>query len=534
MVSGKFQLSLGQYIREPAELLNAVFQPPDAQAWMRLDWSNFQLSGTVPVGLGYSNASLTLSVQSLRTRTNATSTLYFSLFGTPASESPSTITRTTLALVILAGLLGVALVALVAYLIITLCFQPHQFAEESRTPGAEKEPHKAVPDVGVVRESSSGTADTLVQRSPAPPQESPVEPKSPWNGWLGLGKVLALASPKDDNTLPFTNRPPSSQGPHQTMSSSPQLNALGLIAPSETEPPTTARWAPPVPKPPPGLTPEQTAQWVDNYVCKWVEEYTGEAPGSRKRDSKHSKRTSRASQPSAGFSGTSRWEGLPNSSDQPHTLTSTVDPSHFRLATDSTPQNPDPSLLTSLPRPSIRRSASCTNSSAVSSIVPSDISSIASWDSLDSWEMERRLHYEEPRRRGDFDPTRPANPVRAGSRQRDSQARYSTEGQPPSEATDNHHRHTSEDVPSIVVTTSTEGGSSGPLSRLAQEPDEVASTSNGSSSEVPDAEDNSVYDPEGEEDVVFFPRPIGAETPGSGLARSPHLEELSRFTRSSA
>ncbi|KIO31103.1 hypothetical protein M407DRAFT_19980 [Tulasnella calospora MUT 4182] len=533
-ISGNFQLSLGQFLREPVDILNMTFQPPDTQAWMHLDRNDFLLSGTVPARSNYSKASLILSVQSPRTGRNATSTLQFKLNSIPAPHS-FPVTRTTIALLVLAGVLGLALIVLTVYFVIMPRFKPRQVIKGSQTPSAEKDVHKAVPDEGFLRESSSGTADTLVQKSPVPQLESPVEPQSPWNGWLGLSKVMGLASHRGDSASPFANAS-SPQNPRQSASPSPQLNVLGIITSSETQSRTAAPWGPSVPKPPAGLTPQQTAEWVDNYVCKWVEEYTGEDPEGRKRRGKHSNGTSRTSQPSAGSSGASRWEGLPNSSDQPHAIASIMDPLHFRIATDSTSRNPDPSLLASLPYPSIRRSASCTNSSAVSSIVHSEISSVASWDSLDSWEMERRLHYEEPQRRGDFDPTKPARSTRPSFRSRGSQAKHSSEGQSFSAAANNHDRHTSEDVPNIVVTASTEGaaGSSGPLSRLAQEPNETASTSNGTSPDASEADNSSAFVLDGEDEVVFFPRPVGAETPGSGLARSPHLEGLSRFTRSSA
>ncbi|KAG8910579.1 hypothetical protein FRC00_007952 [Tulasnella sp. 408] len=502
---------------------------------MHLDGNDLLLSGTVPTGSNYSTAALTLSVKSSRTGRNATSTLHFILNDIPTPHSFPAVSRTTIALVALAGVLGLALIVLTVYVLIVPRFIPRQVVEESQTPSAEKETHKAIQEERVVRESSSGTADTLVQRSPIPPRESPVEPKSPWNGWLGLSKVMGLGSPKEDGTSPFTNASPLPQERPQNASPGPQLNALGIITSSVAQSRPAASWGPPVPRPPPGLTPEQTAEWVDSYVCKWVEEYTGEAPEGRKRRSKHSKGASRTSQPSADSSGPSRWEGLPNSSDQHHAIASMMDPLHFRIAADSSSRNPDPSLLTSLPYPSIRRSASCTNSSAMSSIVPSDISSIASWDSLDSWEMERRLHYEEPQRRGDFDPTRPANAARPSFSRQGSQAQHSSKGQP-SRVVESHDRHTSEDVPNIVVTTSTEGAanSSGPLSRLAQEPNETASVSNGTSPNASDADHNPVFGLDGEGEVIFFPRPVGAETPGSGLARSPHLEGLSRFTRASA
>ncbi|KAG8906787.1 hypothetical protein FRC01_007894, partial [Tulasnella sp. 417] len=508
-ISGTFQFSVGQFIREPVDVMNLVFQPPDTQAWMYLDRNDLLLSGTVPAQSSYSKAALTLSVQSTRTGRNATSTFHFNLNPISTPHSFPTVTRTTIALLVLTGVLGLTLIVLTVRFLIMPRFEPRQVVEESQTPNAEKETQNAVPEEGALRESSSGTADTLVQRSPVPPRESPVEPKSPWNGWLALSKVMGLASPREDGASQFPKTSPSPQDRHQTASPSPQVNALGIIASSETRSSAAAPWGPPVPKPPSGLTPQQTAEWVDSYVCKWVEEYTGEAPEGRKRRSKHSKRTSRTSQPSAGSSGAGRWDGLPNSSDQPHAIASIMDPLHFRISADSTSRNPDLSLLTSRPYPSIRRSASCTNSSAVSSIVPSDVSSIASWDSLDSWEMERRLHYEEPQRRGDFDPTKPTKSAKPSFRRRGSQTKHSPERQPSSVAANNHDRHTSEDVPNIVVTASTEGAanSPGPLSRLAQEPNGTTSTSDGTSSNGSGTDNNSAFGRDGEEEVVFFPRP---------------------------
>ncbi|KAG9019668.1 hypothetical protein FRB90_011477 [Tulasnella sp. 427] len=536
-IFGNFQLSLGQYIREPVKLVGTVFQPSDAETWMHLDQNSFILSGAVPLSPTYSKVSLLLTVTSLRTTRNATAMLQFYLSEIRTTPvTPYVVTRTTIALIILAGALGLALCIMIIYFVILPYFQPRQLVAGSQTPGAPNEADKAGSDVAVVRESSSATADTLVQRSPLIAQDSPKEPKSPRNGWAGLSKVLGR--PSNDLSLPHP--PQSPHEPPQNETIRPQLNALGLVAHSEPASRTSATWGPPVPRPPPGLTPEQTAEWVDNYVCRWVEDYTGETPGNRKRHSKHSRGTTRTGQPLPNPSGTSRWDGLPNFSDQPHTVTSTLDTSHFRLSTDSAPRNAGPSsLLTSHPpRATIRRSASCTNSSAKTSIGPSDVSSIASWDSLDSWELERRLHYEEPHRRGDFDPARSVISAKAGL---GIQARPSIGGRPSLEPAETQTHRTSEDVPNIVVTASTEGaaGSAGPLSRLAQEPREATSTSARSSSEAshssPSSINDSVHHTDGEEEeIVFFPRPVGAETPGSGLARSPHLEELARFTRSSA
>ena len=143
-----------------------------------------------------------------------------------------------------------------------------------------------------------------------------------------------------------------------------------------------------------------------------------------------------------------------------------------RIRSHSLPMTPSSSLIPDLP--ASQSTPFHYEEAYQSQLGPADIpstsscdttSSLASWESADTWERSRRANYERPQQRPDFAPARPP-----------------------------HERS----------------------------PIEIS----GSRTRTPRNDDSApAIDP----DSVFFPRPIGAETPGAGMARSPHLEGLSKF-----
>ncbi|KAG8883033.1 hypothetical protein FRB99_004621, partial [Tulasnella sp. 403] len=105
-------------------------------------------------------------------------------------------------------------------------------------------------------------------------------------------------------------------------------------------------WGVPPPRPPPGASPEEVRRWVDDYVSKWAGSYNqSRGPRSRSRG--------------LSFGG----QRIKGSASLPGLVTSGS-------------VGPGPS--------------------------DTEVSSVASWESLDSWEVERRENYQSPRRRGDF------------------------------------------------------------------------------------------------------------------------------------
>ncbi|KAG8915280.1 hypothetical protein FRC02_004586 [Tulasnella sp. 418] len=196
------------------------------------------------------------------------------------------------------------------------------------------------------------------------------------------------------------------------------------------------------------------------------------------------------------------WDGLPSLAE--------AGSSNFDRSFYSSPAHLPPST-------SIARSSShlSTNSEVH---LPSDISSVASWDSLDSWEMERRMNYEEPTRRSDF---RAPSTTPKGSRITQATVGASSPTSP----------ITGDFVPSIIVTDE-------PVSKPTTAPTPVHVVESPPIGGTQISQPSTVGDPatpfpEDEEPIVFFPRPAGCE-PGHGMARSPHLEGLSRFSGKSA
>lgn len=313
-------------------------------------------------------------------------------------------------------------------------------------------------------------------------------------------------------------------------------------------------WGPPVPHPPHGLSPVELKEWVDNFVCEWAEAYGS----SNSKDTKGKRRSSGGRPLSQGetLGSWGQMETAPGQSSTESASSPTISsPTQVPVAVIP------PDLMHVPQHSGMRRSVSYPNTidTFASSAGPSDMSSVASWDSLDSWEMERRQNYEEPRRRNDFMPLPSVRLVGPRHRNRERQDIASTED-------DHIYANGGDEVPSIVVTAfgdSEQFSSSvldavdgmGPLtasvSRSEGHGDRARVNSGaiegncGASSSLEHHRvtaggttgqaENEIPVPSLDEDedaVVFFPRPLGAELPGTGLARSPHIEGLSRFSGS--
>ncbi|KAG9002361.1 hypothetical protein FRB94_003977 [Tulasnella sp. JGI-2019a] len=623
-ISRQLILPLGLGLMDPSTSLTIAFDPVMASEWITFDSSTATLFGTVPPNLDYSAVHVTMTATS--PSTSLTATASFDVILEDRIGQPL-LAKSTIALIVVMSLIGTLSTFFLGYFLFVRCSRPvgeprgwrSNCTSEIGTPRLKYSSDG--PTSITMRPNITG--DTLVN-SP----DFQITPKAKSSKWWGFGGCDAnytttrastsheqsksrAGSISQETIIEPTSVPTAPDARHRSprsrIHSSPgAIYTRGVNSQhgrDKDEPPHTniGTWGPPTPRPPKGLSPHELKEWVDNYVCEWVAANGGGSGRGRRR---YSRQGSGPSSTGTATDDQGRQKGFQQLEDfgalvgkeaqsKPHTSrTPNASPIITRLL-DSCPYlssrkpvataNVNATLEQSMVEAqhqhlrgnplSIRRSTSYPGTintmMTASSAGPSDISSVASWDSLDSWEIGRRQNYEEPRRRSDFLIRPPTNITRKGRDfSRDSSRRSQSIRVPPTTTSsrdgisiDCENASGSDEVPSIIVTAFRESKSVGNSvvstaqavvtptvsSSAAASPHPLAlgthletfSVSPPPESSLRDAAQNNTLpltspdefsNPvEDEEEVVFFPRPIGAEVPGTGLARSPHLEGLSRF-----
>lgn len=587
-VGERLYLRLDSLVRDPTLSVALGFDPSDGARWISYDSSTRTLSGTVPTDRNYSSVAVVITASHPDTPLTATCTIPVLI----TSHGPL-LSRGTITLVVILSIFGTLLLICITYLVSVRCFgMPAPKPSKPTSRGSRRSTTST--KLGATNMAATITADTLVG-SPDPLVTG--ENTQGWwklGGWAeerrkskssiarqSSGSRTRSASQTHETTPPVTPKPEFMRRPGRLRThSSPEISLrnlgrpsgdLTMAGPSSTPVLDPELWGPPVPHPPHGLSPVELKEWVDNFVCEWAEAYGS----SNSKDVKR-KRQSIGDRTTLQGGTLGSWDQM-DSAPGPSSTISSPSPMDASSSNVSSPtQVPvaviPPELMHVPHQNGMRRSVSYPNTidTFASSAGPSDMSSVASWDSLDSWELERRQHYEEPRRRNDFMPLPSVRLVAPRHRSRERnlgsanpevttvyQTRSTNER--PSTEEDYARPNGGDEVPSIVVTAfgdtkqfsadimdavgememSTSDGSASkggqdevrtiegrcvaPASAETRRPLPVES----SEEVTPPADEDA---DEEDEAVVFFPRPIGAELPGTGLARSPHIEGLSRFS----
>ena len=568
---GSFSFTLHPFLRDIRVHLELELEPMESWNWISFDASSLALSGTPPkTHLEDLTTTVQMKVTSNATSLTATALMKIhpesSTYPTPFTDqatSPFSLSRVTI-IVVVASVLGTLSLFAFTYTLLWLFRQQPNQGEEAE---GKKQTRR------LSKRNSGGSQDMIPMPSPATsdtPNDHQHESRT-----TSFWKSLMFKKQRPSNldltpSLPARTRsqthPKDARSPIRSLAQArfsplsgpfPSVRSRGhsiasitgsvspqLCAPRMERAP--ARSGADLPKPPPGLSPEQMKEWVDQAVCDWLETYESATSHRQSRGTSYNSQKSSSRECASSPTPVVVVEGMPHQHDQAPTPFAAFDRS-FRPLSPPASRTPPNSALAAFssfhmlpPRAFFPRSASRMTSTTFTTSdvhVPSDISSVASWDSLDSWEMERRYHYEEPRRRPDF-----SVPAKiAGS-------------QLPKTMTTGDQPSVLDVVPSIVVTR--DGGGSRvslnkgkgvdrsmvePISRSHTPKVDIANSppmggtlqlSHGSVGRVGmEGESVPIYTDFFEEEIVFFPRPAGVDV-GDGLARSPHLDALSKFSGS--
>ncbi|KAG8865424.1 hypothetical protein FRB96_000315 [Tulasnella sp. 330] len=606
-------LPLQASLTDPSATLSVAFDPVIASQWINFDSPTTTLAGSFPSDFDYKTVHVTLKATSPETFLTATAS--FDIIMEDRMEG-RLLSKRIIAVIIVMCITGIVSTFCLVYFLFIRCSGP---ITESRGRKNNRSSKQGTPETqkACITMRPNVTRDTLVDSL-----DLHATPKAKLLRWWSFGRreaqqsgsrarsvskdaAGAQSSPSTPNIRRSSTRSRTHSSPGAILWQG--LNEHGGGNNAQTSFDT---WGPPTPKPPKGLSPEELKEWIDRYVCEWAAA-DGSSSASRSRRKPNDRRSS-APLPMHTTSVEEPWPRLAEDQSEIGELAVVPSPPLELNATDSPKASPiitrlldscpylshkqpananantlQSDLTTQARPPPIHRSTSYPNTINTamtgSSAGPSDVSSVASWDSEDSWEMERRRNYEEPRRRSDFLAQPPVNlsrPRRSLSRRGHSETMNSIRRPTSASSGDrvsveSENASTSDVVPSIVVTAfgeSTSGGqfaasmikAVGHTATESPSPSSLSTTGAGAGNSAgmvrphesakhtetfpatpspsPDsyplpsdrslpAEARTPYDNfsgDEDEEIIFFPRPIGAELPGTGLARSPHLEGLSR------